>query len=110
MWERIRRTISASSATKDLVGVLIVWKYHTVPVTRQSFCDIRSGVAAPGVAVIGEDTPVPKASRQRTSVADGEQRRASVADLIGDRALSARSVLASALLGANQPQLTVAEL
>jgi phenylacetic acid degradation operon negative regulatory protein len=37
-------------------------------------------------------------------------RRALVADLIGDRALSARSVLATALLGADQPHLTVGEL
>src|SRR5260370_29331060 len=36
--------------------------------------------------------------------------RARVADLIGDRPLSARSVLASALLGADQPHLTVGEL
>ena len=36
--------------------------------------------------------------------------RASVADLIGDRPLSARSVLATALLGADQPHLTVGEL
>ncbi|WP_231989622.1 PaaX family transcriptional regulator C-terminal domain-containing protein [Mycobacterium sp. 852002-51057_SCH5723018] len=33
-----------------------------------------------------------------------------MADLIGDRPLSARSVLASALLGADRPQLAVAEL
>src|SRR5262249_4515574 len=33
-----------------------------------------------------------------------------VIDLIGNRPLSARSVLASALLGADQPHLTVAEL
>ena len=33
-----------------------------------------------------------------------------VSELIGDRPLSARSVLASALLGADQPRLTVAEL
>ena len=33
-----------------------------------------------------------------------------VADLIGDRPLSARSVLATALLGADQPHLTVGEL
>jgi len=38
------------------------------------------------------------------------ERRARVADLIGDRPLSARSVLASAILGADQPQLTVGEL
>jgi phenylacetic acid degradation operon negative regulatory protein len=36
--------------------------------------------------------------------------RARVADLIGDRPLSARSVLATALLGADQPHLTVGEL
>ena len=33
-----------------------------------------------------------------------------VADLVGDRPLSARSVLATALLGADQPRLTVGEL
>jgi phenylacetic acid degradation operon negative regulatory protein len=33
-----------------------------------------------------------------------------VADLLGDRSLSARSVLATALLGADQPHLTVREL
>jgi phenylacetic acid degradation operon negative regulatory protein len=36
--------------------------------------------------------------------------RAHVADLIADRPLSARSVLASALLGADEPHLTVGEL
>jgi phenylacetic acid degradation operon negative regulatory protein len=36
--------------------------------------------------------------------------RSGVADLIGDRPLSARSVLATALLGAPQPHLTVGEL
>jgi phenylacetic acid degradation operon negative regulatory protein len=41
---------------------------------------------------------VPTASRTR------------VADLIGDRTLSARSVLATALLGADEPHLTVGEL
>ena len=39
-----------------------------------------------------------------------EERRARVADLIGDRPLSARSVLATALLGADQPHLKVGEL
>src|SRR3954471_19274818 len=39
-----------------------------------------------------------------------EDRRARVADLIGERPLSARSVLATALLGADQPHLTVGEL
>jgi phenylacetic acid degradation operon negative regulatory protein len=48
--------------------------------------------------VFGEDGSVPAASRAR------------VADLIGDRPLSARSVLATALLGADQPHLTVGEL
>jgi phenylacetic acid degradation operon negative regulatory protein len=36
--------------------------------------------------------------------------RARVADLVGERPLSARSVLATALLGADQPHLTVGEL
>ena len=36
--------------------------------------------------------------------------RARVADLIGDRSLSARSVLATTLLGADDPHLTVGEL
>lgn len=48
--------------------------------------------------MFGEDGSVPAASRAR------------VADLIGDRPLSARSVLATALLGADQPHLTVGEL
>jgi phenylacetic acid degradation operon negative regulatory protein len=48
--------------------------------------------------VFGEDGSVPAASRSR------------VADLIGDRPLSARSVLATALLGAPQPHLAVGEL
>ena len=48
--------------------------------------------------MFGEDGYVPAASRAR------------VADLIGDRPLSARSVLATALLGADQPHLTVGEL
>jgi phenylacetic acid degradation operon negative regulatory protein len=39
-----------------------------------------------------------------------EKRRALIADLIGDRPLSARSVLATALLGADEPHLTVGEL
>src|SRR6478736_9397418 len=39
-----------------------------------------------------------------------KERRVRVADLIGDRPLSARSVLATALLGADQPHLTVREL
>ena len=39
-----------------------------------------------------------------------DERRALVADLIEDRPMSARSVLATALLGADQPHLTVGEL
>ncbi|MGZ5378984.1 MAG: PaaX family transcriptional regulator C-terminal domain-containing protein [Mycobacterium sp.] len=42
--------------------------------------------------------------------ASAHQSRARVADLIGDRSLSARSVLATALLGADEPHLTVGEL
>jgi phenylacetic acid degradation operon negative regulatory protein len=42
--------------------------------------------------------------------ASSSRRRSTVADLIGDRPLSARSVLATALLGADQPHLTVGEL
>jgi phenylacetic acid degradation operon negative regulatory protein len=84
-------------------------------VTRQSFCEIGARVAGTGPDGIGEDTFVPAASRspQRRSGTRGaavERRRARVADLIGDRPLSARSVLASALLGADRPQLAVAEL
>jgi phenylacetic acid degradation operon negative regulatory protein len=48
--------------------------------------------------VIGEDTWVPALPQSRVS------------ELIGNRPLSARSVLATALLGADQPRLTVAEL
>ena len=51
---------------------------------------------------MGEDGCVPAAAV--------DERRARVADLIGDRPLSARSVLATALLGADQPHLTVGEL
>ncbi|MGZ6779721.1 MAG: PaaX family transcriptional regulator C-terminal domain-containing protein, partial [Mycobacterium sp.] len=39
-----------------------------------------------------------------------DERRARVADLSGARPLSARSVLATALLGADQPRLKAAEL
>lgn len=56
--------------------------------TRQQLCEM------------GEDGSV-------TAVDD---RRSRIADLIGDRSLSARSVLATALLGADQPHLTVGEL
>ena len=59
-------------------------------VTRQQYCEM------------GEDRCVPEAAV--------DERRARVADLVGDRPLSARSVLATALLGADQPHLTVGEL
>ena len=42
--------------------------------------------------------------------ASSSRRRSNVADLIGGRPLSARSVLATALMGADQPHLTVGEL
>src|SRR6516162_3805047 len=48
--------------------------------------------------MVGEDRRVPALPRSRLS------------DLIGSRPLSARSVLASALLGSDQGRLTVAEL
>ena len=59
-------------------------------VTRQQGCEMRDDRRVPTAAV--------------------DERRALVADLIGDRPLSARSVLATALLGADQPHLTVGEL
>ena len=59
-------------------------------VTRQQSCEI------------GKDGRVPPAAI--------DERRTAVADLIGDRPLSARSVLATALLGADQPHLKVGEL
>lgn len=59
-------------------------------VTRQRICEI------------GEDGWVPASAV--------DKRRARVADLIGDRQLSARSVLATALLGADQPHLEVGTL
>ena len=49
-------------------------------------------------SVIGQDIGVPAAPQPRVS------------DLIGNRPLSARSVLASALLGADQALLSVGEL
>jgi phenylacetic acid degradation operon negative regulatory protein len=69
-------------------------------VTRQQVCEASCGVADVVDAVIGEDGCVPAV----------DQRRARVADLIGDRPLSARSVLATALLGADEPHLMVGEL
>jgi phenylacetic acid degradation operon negative regulatory protein len=61
-----------------------VCQYHTLYVTRQRFSDIVARVPS-----------VPKSR---------------VSDLIGNRPLSARSVLASALLGADQARLSVGEL
>jgi phenylacetic acid degradation operon negative regulatory protein len=58
------------------------------------------GVTRQQVCEMGEDRCVPAV----------DERRARVADLIGDRPLSARSVLATALLGADQPHLAVGEL
>lgn len=84
-------------------------------ITRQSLCEMSSPVNDTARGEIGEDRSVPTAprSRQRQGTPAREtvkQRQAQVADLIGDRPLSARSVLATALLGADQPKLTVAEL
>ncbi len=73
-------------------------QYHTMNVTRQRSCDTRGSVTTVGRAVIGEDGCVPAVPQSRVS------------DLIDNRPLSARSVLASALLGADQPRLTVGEL
>jgi phenylacetic acid degradation operon negative regulatory protein len=75
---------------------------------RQSICDMDARVAGMGPLAISEDTSVPPASRSRQQ--QRPSTRGQVADLIGDRPLSARSVLASALLGADRPQLAVAEL
>jgi phenylacetic acid degradation operon negative regulatory protein len=88
--------------------------YHTMSINCQQLCDIDD-VTDVGAVVIGEDVSVSAASRSRKRQSSNvrasvEQRRAGVSDLIGDRPLSARSVLASALLGANQPVLSVAEL
>jgi phenylacetic acid degradation operon negative regulatory protein len=71
--------------------------------TRQWRCDTETSAAGcVGAASVGQDGSVAAAS--------GSRRQAVVSDLIGDRALSARSVLASALLGADQPRLTAAAL
>src|SRR4051794_15741852 len=86
MCARMRRTISTSSATDAFVGVLILCEYHTMTITRQQPCEMMDRVPAV------------------------DERRGRVADLIGDQSLSARSVLATALLGADQPHLTVGEL
>jgi phenylacetic acid degradation operon negative regulatory protein len=78
-----------------------VCQYHTMEVTRQRICDIRGRAA--GVCahtVIEQYGPMPAV----------DEHRARVRDLIGSRPLSARSVLASALLGADQPRLSVGVL
>lgn len=63
---------------------------------------------------MGEDIDVPQRPRltraAATTTATVEERRAKIEDLIGDRPLTARSVLASALLGADEPRLPVAQL
>jgi phenylacetic acid degradation operon negative regulatory protein len=64
---------------------------------------------------VGEDIGMPPLSRSRrgSTPAAGttlDGRRARVSDLIGTRPLTARSVLASALLGADEPRLPVAVL
>src|SRR5260370_23267756 len=89
MWARTRRTISISSATNDFVGELMPVSI-TLVVSRVNDLVI--------CAAIGKDTCVPAVPRSRVN------------DLIGNRPLSARSVLASALLGSDQARLTVAEL
>lgn len=81
----------------------------------QQICDIGSDGVDTSPVVICDDTSVSAASRARKRPtanvrASVERRRVGVSDLIGDRPLSARSVLASALLGADQPVLSVAEL
>src|SRR5690349_13220551 len=43
MCPRMRRTMSTSSATDVLVGVPMLQKYHTKPVTRQQYCEIPTG-------------------------------------------------------------------
>jgi phenylacetic acid degradation operon negative regulatory protein len=53
---------------------------------------------------------VPSVSRSRRGRATLAERRALISDLIGPRPLTARSVLASALLGADEPRLPVALL
>jgi phenylacetic acid degradation operon negative regulatory protein len=69
-------------------------------VTRQRFCDTQFRVSRPDDAVIEQNWCVPAVDKRRTRVSE----------LIGDRPLSARSVLASALLGADQARLTVGQL
>src|SRR5258708_1230923 len=89
MWARTRRTISTSSATNDFVGELM-------PVSITLLMSRVNDLVI--CAAIGKDTCVPAVPRSRVN------------DLIGNRPLSARSVLASALLGSDQARLTLAEL
>jgi phenylacetic acid degradation operon negative regulatory protein len=69
-------------------------------VTRQRFRDTQFRVSRPDDAMIEQNWCVPAVDKCRTRVSE----------LIGDRPLSARSVLASALLGADQARLTVGQL
>ena len=52
----------------------------------------------------------PRVIDEDNRVSAVDRRRSRVSNLIGDRPLRARSVLATALLGADQPRLTVGEL
>jgi phenylacetic acid degradation operon negative regulatory protein len=83
-----------------------------VNTTRQQFCDTDLSASDGGAGAVGEDGGMPAAPRSRRRRVDDAvaARRARVIDLIGNRPLSARSVLASALLGADQPRLPVAQL
>jgi phenylacetic acid degradation operon negative regulatory protein len=85
----MRRTISTSSATNVFAGELMRASI-TLLASRVNDLVIRAG--------IGQDICVPAVPQS------------GVSDLIGNRPLSARSVLASALLGADQARLSVGTL
>src|SRR3984885_1614095 len=95
----MRRTISTSSATRDFVGALMCVSI-TLWASRVNDSVIYVPVSRCWPRVIDEDRQVSAVDKHRTRVSQ----------LIADRPLSARSVLASALLGADQPHLTVGEL
>src|ERR1700724_1779787 len=95
----MRRTISTSSATRDFVGALMCVSI-TLWASRVNDSVIYLPVSRCWPRGIDEDRRVSAVDKHRTRVSQ----------LIGDRPLSARSVLASALLGADQPHLTVGEL
>src|SRR6516165_8833013 len=84
MCARTRRTISTSSATADFVGERM-WVSITLFMSRVN------------------DLVIPLQSVPAIP-------RSHLSELISDRPLSARSVLASSLLGSDQGRLTVAEL